>query len=360
MKIFFYQAECGDAARISFTGNDNNKHNVFIDSGYESTYDHILYEEINKLHGKEPIDLWLVSHIHDDHIGGIISYLAAITRGEYKDIIQDWHYNSPRIDNINNSISKTGNVSEIKSISQGDILYNYLKDNNKLKKFDITSQTNLPDVFGLKFFVLSPTVKKLDRLRKKYSVPGKRLEKNEMEDISDASRSKGYDYNIKLEDFNLDLWKEDNSIENGSSISVLTDLNGKRVLWLADAHPTDVVKSLREMGYSEKNKIKCEWVKVTHHGSKGNNSNELYSLIQCENYLISGNAENKHYLPTKESLARIIRNNNRDLSCHYKLYFTYDNTTLRTLFVSDPESVFEKWNFEVNYLSKEKFYMFNL
>ncbi|MET3029188.1 MBL fold metallo-hydrolase [Flavobacterium sp. UW10123] len=359
MKVYFYQAECGDAARISFIGNDNNEHNIFIDSGYEETYDHILHEEILSL-DKKQIDLWIVSHIHDDHIGGIMNYIAAVKRGEYADVVKEWFYNPPRVYDNNIFSNKSGNVSEIKSISQGDILYDYLKGINGLRKNDITAMLALPDLFGMKISVLSPSVKKLERLRRKYSKMSKSLQRNEMEGVSEASGAKVSDYAIKLEDFNLDAWKEDDSVENGSSITVLTELNGKRVLWLADAHPTDVVKSLKEMGYSEKNKIKCEWVKVTHHGSKGNNSNALYSIIDCENYLISADAVNLHYLPTKESIARIVRNDNRDLNSHYKFYFTYDNNQLRKMFASDSEDVFKKWNFDVDYLSKEKYYDFYL
>jgi beta-lactamase superfamily II metal-dependent hydrolase len=359
MEVFFYQAECGDAARISFKGNDNRNHNIFIDSGYDTTYDHILYDVIKGLIGKQSIDLWLVSHIHDDHIGGIISYLEAVERGEYTDIVKEWFYNPPRFYDSNKAVSSIQNVSEIASIGQGDRLFHYLKQHNKLKPNDITSETIPADIFGLKIFILSPSTKKLEKLRKKYSVLGKMLERNEIYSISEAVKAKGYDYHIKLEDFNLGAWTQDGSVENGSSISVLTDFNGKKILWLADAHPRDVVKSLKEMGFSEKNKLKCDWVKVAHHGSKGNNSNELYALIECENYLISGNGENQNYLPTKDSLARIIRNANRDLSSHYKIYFTYDNKVLRSIFDSDPDNIFEKWNFEIDFLSK-KFYRFDL
>lgn len=51
------------------------------------------------------------------------------------------------------------------------------------------------------------------------------------------------------------------------------------------------------MGFNKENKIVCDWVKVTHHGSKGNNSDSLYDLIKSENYLFSVNGENKHNLP---------------------------------------------------------------
>jgi len=36
------------------------------------------------------------------------------------------------------------------------------------------------------------------------------------------------DYKTLINDFDLEIWKEDNSIENGSSISVLMEYNNKK------------------------------------------------------------------------------------------------------------------------------------
>ncbi|OXB10197.1 hypothetical protein B0A81_04095 [Flavobacterium plurextorum] len=361
MKIYFYQAECGDASRINYKGDDNQNHNIFIDSGYERTFNHILSKEIEKLiTNKEIIDMWLISHIHDDHIGGVIKYLTTIKRGEFTDIVEEWYYNPPRIYPALKVISDEKKISEIKSIDQGDQLYNYLNQKGKIKNFDITSEITLPLIFGMEFKVLTPSVEKINKLREKYRLPIVPLQKNESSEISEAKKPKEYDYNVRLDDFDLDFWDEDTSVENGSSISVLTIFEGKKILWLADSHPSDIVRSLKTMGYSKNNKIKCNLVKVTHHGSKANNSNELYDLIDCENYLMSVNGINKDYLPTKESMARIIRNKNRSINSHYKFYFTYDNKILRGIFKSDEESVFEKWNFDVHYLTEGEYYEFEL
>lgn len=361
MKIFFYQAECGDASRISYKGDDNQNHNIFIDSGYERTFNHILSEEIkNLVTNKETIDIWLISHIHDDHIGGVIKYLTTIKRGEFSDIVQDWYYNPPRIYPSLKIIPGEKKISEIKSIDQGDQLFDYLKQKSKIKSFDITSEITLPIVFGMEFKVLSPSVGKINKLREKYLLPTIPLQKNESSEISGAKKSKAYDYNIKLEDFNLDVWSEDKSVENGSSISVLTMFKGKKILWLADSHPSDIIQSLKKLGYSKENKIKCALVKVTHHGSKANNSDGLYDLIDCENYLMSVNGINKDYLPTKEAMVRIIRNKNRLKDSYYKFYFTYDNKILRGIFAADEQDIFDKYKFDIHYLSEGKYYEFEM
>lgn len=358
MEIKFFQAECGDASCIRFLGNDNKYHNVFIDSGYERTFRHVLESEIQNIIGKnETIDLWLISHIHDDHIGGIVKYIDTVNDGEYSDIVKQYFYNPPRIYDFKKSAK---NISEFVSIGQGDVFYEYLKSNNKLLDYDITNSIEPIELYGLKLTILTPTSNKLDNLRSKYPLDSnKSLEKEEDEKISEAVAPKQNDYKTLINDFNLDKWKEDNSVENGSSISVLTEYNNKKNLWLADSHPTDVVNSLTKLGFNEDNKLICDWVKVTHHGSKGNNSDALYNLIICNNYLFSVNGENKHNLPSKECIARILRNKQRPINSKYNFYFTYNNPTLRSIFNLENENIFKEHNFEVFY-SNESSVMVNL
>nr|WP_315234105.1 MBL fold metallo-hydrolase [uncultured Flavobacterium sp.] len=348
MEIKFFQAECGDASCIRFLGNDNKYHNVFIDSGYERTFRHVLENEIRNIVGKnETIDLWIISHIHDDHIGGVIKYIDTIKTSEHNDIVNQYFYNPPRIYDFEKSAK---NISEFVSIGQGDVFYEYLKSNNKLLDYDITNSIDPIELYGLKLTILSPTSNKLGSLRSKYPLnSNKSLEREEDEKISEAVAPKQNDYKTLINNFDLDKWKEDNSVENGSSISVLAEFNNNKILWLADSHPTDIVNSLENLGFNQDNKVVCDWVKVTHHGSKGNNSDALYNLIECDNYLFSVNGENKHNLPSKECIARILRNKQRPKKSKYNFHFTYDNQTLRSIFNVENENIFEEYNFEVIY-----------
>lgn len=358
MEIKFFQAECGDASCIRFLGYDNKYHNIFIDSGYERTFRHVLENEIRNIVAKnETIDLWIISHIHDDHIGGVIQYIDTIKTGEHNDIVNQYFYNPPRIYDFRKSAK---NISEFVSIGQGDVFYEYVKLNNKLLDYDITNSIEPIVIHGLKLTILSPTPKKLNDLRLKYPLDSnKSLEREEDEKISEAVAPKQNDYKTFINDFDLDKWKEDDSIENGSSISVLTEYNGKKILWLADSHPTDIVNSLENLGFNQDNKIVCDWVKVTHHGSKGNNSDALYSLIECNNYFFSVNGENNHNLPSKECIARILKNDRRPVNSKYKFHFTYDNEILRSIFKNENSSIYAEYNFEVFY-GIEKYLKFDV
>jgi beta-lactamase superfamily II metal-dependent hydrolase len=356
MELSFYQAECGDAARIKFLGNDGLFHHIMIDSGYERTFRYVLLEEIKTIFNKgEKIDLWVISHIHDDHIGGVLKYIESIESGEVLDIVDNWFYNPPRkyLDSFYKKNANT--ISYSKSIRQGDKLFEYIREKSTLVSFDISNELEEQDFFGMKIKILSPSNEKMRNLRTKYNDNNLiTFERSEIVSISNATRSKNNDYLKKLDDFDLLNWTEDYSVENGSSISMITELNGIKILWLADSHPSVVISSLKKMGYSSTNKLKCHLVKVAHHGSLGNNSILLYGLIECENYLMSVNGENIHNLPTKESMAIILKNDNRDVSLKYFFYFTYDNPLLRSIFAVDGSEIFERWNFGIIYLRNQK------
>lgn len=352
MTIYFYQAECGDAARMRFIGSDNKPHNVIIDAGYERTFRHILAEEIAAIENAgEVIDAWVVSHIHDDHVGGIMNYIRSIRDGEFHDIVGEWLYNPPRVSTADLKPLLVNPISQPKSIGQGDKLVKYLASKNKLPKTDITAGLTPIDFFGLKLTILSPDFNALKKLREKYPPDSDNpYEQNEISSISTAKAAKQFDYKIPFASFDLSIFEQDKSIENGSSIAFLAEHNSKKILWLADSHPGVIVSSLRQMGYSATNPMVCDWVKVTHHGSSGNNSSALFEMIGCSNYLFSVNAENIHYLPSKECLVRILSISTR-LDSKYHFHFTYDNALLRNIFSVDGEKVFSDYNFEMHYNS---------
>ncbi len=77
------------------------------------------------------------------------------------------------------------------------------------------------------------------------------------------------------------------------------------------------------------------------------------------NYLFSVNGENKHNLPFKECIARILRNKNRNMDSTYNLYFTYDNETFKSIFKVEGEDVFKELNFSLNF-SNTKYLSFDL
>jgi beta-lactamase superfamily II metal-dependent hydrolase len=351
LKIKFYQAECGDAARIRLVGLNGNVYNILVDAGYLCTYKSTLRAEIEYLKEKnEKIDIWIISHIHDDHIEGTSGYIWDIESGLIKEDSTVWLYNAPRRSNSNHSVL----VSEPTSIYSGDKLTSYLIQNGKLPAKDITFDHSPIQIDEVKFSILSPRNQDLTSLRKKYNskkfLP---LDREENDTISIPMSRRNDDYNISICSFDLAKDKEDNSIENTSSIAFLCQSLTHSSIWLGDSRPSVIVEALKKLGFSIANPLICDIVKISHHASSANNSEELYSMIRCSNYVISANGQNRHLLPHKACLARILRNKNRDPKIHYKFYFTYKNSAIDRIFKIDGENVFKKYNFSVHYPEKD-------
>jgi hypothetical protein len=107
-------------------------------------------------------------------------------------------------------------------------------------------------------------------------------------------------------------FKEDTAAPNGSSIAVLAEFAGKRVLLGADAHPSLLEQAiqtlLRDSGNAKK--LRLDAFKVSHHGSQNNLSPALLRLIDCRNYLVSTNGAVFSH-PDRVAIARIIQNGGR-------------------------------------------------
>ncbi|GAB2793351.1 hypothetical protein GCM10027275_42840 [Rhabdobacter roseus] len=352
MRVRFYQVECGDAASISYEGDDGNVHYLFLDAGYERTYRDILADEVKTIGAAGgQIDIWVISHIHDDHIGGIIAYLKAIEKGEAEDIVSKWWYNHPHVQVKNAGLRKCINaISEAKSFAKGEQLTSYLVRTGHLPQMDMVQLHTTTGPAGLKVTVLSPTARALQQLREKYRNTSLRaLDYHELTAISEPTASKASDYHQKVDSFVLDAFTEDTSIENGSSIAVLIEQEKKKVLWLADALPSTIMDALRDLGYSADHPLEVDLVKVSHHGSCGNNSSALYSLIRCNTYVFCASGDNKHQLPTKECLVRILKNQHRPEHSEYAFLFTHDNATLRSIFDVDGSAIFKSLRFKMSF-----------
>lgn len=321
IKVNFLKANNGDSIHISY----NNK-NIIIDTGIGATYSSKpngrkkngeLKSLIQELEDKnEKIDLLVITHWDDDHIGGVLKWFREDTESA-KSLIKNIWFNSGTLINEHfNSQEASENIDEIDfnfdpktSMRQGISFEKLILDNNISNTHVINTDANTNNILdGVEFTILSPTDRELKKLLNLW-------EKSPYNPHTSSSN----DYNESLTELLKNEFKEDNAIHNGSSIAFILKLEGKEMLFLGDAHPSVVLSSLIELGYSKENKLKIDFVKVSHHGSKANTSNELLELIECDKFIISTD-NSKHGLPNKETFARII---NKHENC--KLYFNYPN-----------------------------------
>ena len=223
-------------------------------------------------------------------------------------------------------------------------IHEYIQSHSPLDLGDVIEGMSF-SIDGMRITILSPDEDKLNLLREKYS-NNRPLCKSETNEISVEAGNVVDDYATSLNDFNTDCFQEDISVENASSIAALFECVGKRILWLSDSVPSVIIHSLFKLGYCEANKLHCDAVLLSHHGSVANNSLALFKMIQCEKYIISADGINRYCLPNKETVARIISASSK---LPVTLYLNYDDGRLVRMFKSDvPEYV--KSMIDIHYL----------
>lgn len=327
LEIKFFNVGCGDGITIRFLGDDACFHNVIIDGGTErgKIYDSTLKNELERIVSDgEILDLWIITHIDDDHIGGILRFIKDAPLIERFDLSKTtfwFNYSSFDYD--------TGlRTDNFKSVRQGITLREFLKQNGKLIE-EIHSEIKPIGFYGARLTILSPSLQALQLLKEKW-------EKSELK-----IRTRAYykqlsgiknDYSTPIENFDLASFDLDESVENSSSIAFLFEYAGKKILFTSDSHPTILVSSLNSIGYSTENRLVLDWMQVPHHGSKRNCNNELLAIIDCSHFVISADGVNRHSLPNKKTLARII---NSKVGQTVNFYVTGGNNLTRSIFKID-------------------------
>lgn len=315
MKIKFLKAFNGDCIWISFLENDTPR-NIIIDGGIGDTYKSSsnvkgdFYNVIKQIREEgQFIDLLILTHFDDDHIGGILRWLNKDK--EASNLIKRVWFNSGKEiskkfecdENKDLDIEIIDGLNDFKtSPKQGIKFEKYLQDYN-LWEGEIIEQGSEYSFLGVTFKILSPNRKKLNKLLKLYE---------KQKDYFTTGNE--YDFKTSLKDFINEesqsnyKFEEDPSIANGSSIAFIMEYDEKSFLFLGDAHPSVVIEGLKIFGFDKDNKLNVELMKVSHHGSMYNTNKELLEIVKTDNYLISSNAT-KHGLPNKRIIARIIDNN---------------------------------------------------
>lgn len=324
----------GDAILLFY---NERKNIIMIDSGTRRSYTKgclkKTLENINK------VDLLVLTHTDEDHIGGILKYYSDSNR--VKNIFQKVWFNSGLIINEKLNLEKKNTV-EIPiddpedlemSIKQGVSLEKLLLEENVLEKKLILAGDVL-NIDSAEINVLSPEI---DDLKEMYA-------QWEIEKDYSLDMSKSNDYKQSVSDLIKNDYVETGTIANKSSIGLLFSLQNKNILLMGDGFPSIMVKYLRKLGYHEGRKLNIEIVKLSHHANKHGISPELLNIIDCNQFIISTNGSNG--LPSKECLSRVVTHKKDKVT----LYFNYKNETTNNIF---SEEEIRDNNIEIIYLSEE-------
>lgn len=262
----------------------------------------------------QQIDLLIITHIDDDHIVGLIKgfqtpgYLSDMTKCVWfnsSDMITREFKKNPIVENHVKLESTDEETSVKKAMTLEELL---LQLNVWDQKLCIAGNDLKAGPFT--FRILSPILADLKKLTCIWPT----------EDIDPSTAGKRQYSFIPFDELlKEDKFIRDSSTTNRSSIAFILDVEDQCFLFLGDAAEHVIISALKTLNYSEKNKLKADLVKLSHHGSKHNTSKKLFDVVESDTYIISTNGD-VHNHPDRETLARILLSNKNN-----KIYFNYES-----------------------------------
>lgn len=329
------KAKHGDSLLLHY-GDEAAPRFILIDGGpgtvYQETLRPRLLEVQKKWYGEDPLplEMVMVSHIDDDHINGILDLTDELIRkkqnpfcqilcfwhNSFDDVIgnQDEDFFSELQEDVkvasvggvppSGQNIKRHNAAVVASVAQGRKLRSNaetlgLRTNDPFSGLvlaETADGTRFDWGDGLKLTVLGPTRERVEELHKEW-------EKVLIEKGKQAAISAAY---------------EDDSAFNLSSIVVLAELGGKRMLLTGDARGDHTLEAIKKAGLLKKGKLHVDILKLPHHGSAHNVDHDYFETILADHYVVSGDGGYDN--PELETLEMISKARPDD---RFTLHLTY-------------------------------------
>lgn len=372
--------------------NGERKYNLMVDCGqFNQPIKDFVAQTLSK-----HIDLLIVTHIDCDHVDGVTEMLKKIpdlTIGKIfyncyqtvdgQSIMSMSEQVHSDIEMLRSNLPSTviatdvGKVSmETASVLSAQIMGNVVWNNVWTKEYihNGTQDYPLGNNFGRLVF-LAPTLDKIKALDDDFAREYLRLTKHKLMDTPFPGQESLFELVTKIvamkkkerdmkrkqkisiitDKYTDDRWNSAKNSElepvtssNAASIAFFWECNNKHVLFMGDADPAIVTKSLQDKKVTH---IEFDAIKIAHHGSKHSTSNELMSIVDSNDYYFTGG--NKTDKPSLETLAKIVmRGDEKVRTIHYN--------NKRNLMMSDFEKpelcdIKSKYHFQITDNNEQEF-----
>ncbi|MEA2239445.1 MAG: hypothetical protein QOC81_4169 [Thermoanaerobaculia bacterium] len=305
------RAKYGDSILLHF-GPDDKQQLVIIDGGPPGVWKDALQRRLDELREErglddaEPLDiaLLMVSHLDEDHIAGVLDLMRLLNQKRIDKQSAPYRVRKAWVNTfedltgektggasfgaadaaalagspLGGALSQTKSGIELASVGQGRELRDLIKamtlEGNK--PFNglatIDSAHNPATIEGLKLTVVAPSQKNIDALQADWEKNVKALlKKKKAAEVADFV---------------------DRSVYNLSSIVVLGEIDGKRILLTGDGRGDHTLAGLKEKGLLDANgKIEVDVLKLPHHGSIRDVRLDYFTAIHARHYVISANGK---------------------------------------------------------------------
>ena len=323
-RVELLPAAYGDAIWIEY-GDPKKPWRIVIDGGPAPSYEDGLRKRILAVpEGFRHIDLFVVTHIDCDHIDGAILLLREatalkVTFGEvwFNAWDQLTHvapdvYQPIQGEFFNALLAGSAMRDKLNERVRGEAIY--LADDGPLPSWELDG--------GSRLTLLSPGLKQITRLRARWQSAIREFNPGDSaEALRRLESRREYRPPSFPPVFGVRTPGDDRSVANGSSIAFVLEYEGASCLLASDAHPRVLAASLRRLAQTvgRGRPVVLDAVKVPHHGSIRNISEELITAIDSPVWLISTNGDFFDH-PDRDTAALIARHATRPPTflCNYK------------------------------------------
>jgi len=309
------KARHGDLLLLHY-GTAEDPRLALVDGGPGGSYGEALKPRLDEIRGglqqqgklgaDEPLklDLVMVSHIDDDHIGGLLGLTDALlgadrpwlrTKTLWHNAFEDLADDAAVVaalpaDDVPSEGADAGAV--LASVTQG----RKLQADAGLLGWPVNAPLKgliqAPDAGGksvkldqgTRLLVLAPREAEIEGLRREWAEQMRKLRSKQASPAEVAAYLDKSPYNL-------------------SSIVVLVRQGDRRMLLTGDARGDQVLEALDAAGVTDGGKVHVDVLKVPHHGSIRNVDRDFFERITADHYVIS--ADGKHGNPETATLELI-------------------------------------------------------
>lgn len=310
---------------------------ALIDGGPRGVYKKFVkprFAELAEERGVEQLefDLTMVSHIDEDHIGGLLDFATDIENNDASAKIKRLWFNSleglldhkfgggataalASVGGVYTKMAKNEAERDVlASVPQGQQLDVFVKRAGigdllnlpfpKIKGSDqrlVIAAKTAATFKGLELRVIGPTAEEIEKLRTEW---------------------------VKKRDAGITADFSDPSPYNLSSIVVMATFGKKRMLLTGDGRGDLIIAGLKEAKLMKKDKLHVDLLKLPHHGSRNNVTPEFFEQITADHYVVSGDGV-KFPNPHKDAMKWLADARGDD---DYTVYCPYELKHMRKRF----------------------------
>ena len=332
-RVEMLPARHGDCLLLSY-GDPAAPRHVLIDGGPNGSYETLAA----RLKTVARLELLVVTHIDNDHIGGIVKLMGDDTLAtRWEELwFNGWEQITRPLRGLAAPRAGVDAAAQRSALEGHHLAERAARRGCRINgRFDgaplcVASDGALPEVTldgGLRLVLLSPDVAGLKTLRRAWDQALTRTKLDPDDPAALAARLardkryRGHSPNALSADLVRSLARAESPLDeaaaNGSSIAVVAEYAGRRVALLGDAHAPVIEAALRRLARQEGTpRVRLDALKLAHHGSKGNLSAGLLKAIDCARFLVSTDGSQFDH-PDDEALALVVQHTAPGVELHF-------------------------------------------